>query len=284
MRIASVPSVLLLSAVWAGAATAGSLVVDFEDLSVPPEGYYNGADGAGGFTSRGAFFNNEFTDFGSFEVWEGWSYSTRGDTTTPGFENQFSSFAGGGAGGSETFGVAFMGSQIDPPPGAPISYIDLPEVGFPVGALSASVTNTTFAALSMRDGDSFTDPFGGATGDDPDFFKLTITGHSEIAAGGSVIGAVEVYLADFRFQDNTLDFILDEWLEVDLTALIGAESLGFRVDSSKRSTFGGVTFINTPAYVAFDNLTFTAVPEPSSLALTGLGLLAGLAWIARRRG
>ena len=40
-------------------ASAG--VVDFEDLPLTPESFYNGADEAGGFTSGGAFFNNTFT-------------------------------------------------------------------------------------------------------------------------------------------------------------------------------------------------------------------------------
>src|SRR5439155_27363564 len=39
-------------------------IVDLEDVTVPPAGYYNGSDNAGGFYSRGALFNNSFTDFG----------------------------------------------------------------------------------------------------------------------------------------------------------------------------------------------------------------------------
>ena len=38
-------------------ATA-DVTVDFEDLPLEPESFYNGSDGAGGFVSRGAFFNN----------------------------------------------------------------------------------------------------------------------------------------------------------------------------------------------------------------------------------
>ena len=34
------------------------------DLVVPPSGYYNGSDNAGGFNSGGIHFNNTFTDFG----------------------------------------------------------------------------------------------------------------------------------------------------------------------------------------------------------------------------
>ena len=64
---------------------------------------------------------------------------------------------------------------------------------------SLMVTNTTYAALSMRDGDSFAKKFGGPSGNDPDYFRLTITGKD---SGGSTIGSVEFYLADYRFADS----------------------------------------------------------------------------------
>jgi hypothetical protein len=40
----------------------------------------------------------------------------------------------------------------------------------------------TYAALSMRDGDGFAKQFGGASGDDPDYFLLTITGRDALDA------------------------------------------------------------------------------------------------------
>jgi hypothetical protein len=41
----------------------------------------------------------------------------------------------------------------------------------PVTVTGAYFTNTTYAALSMLSGDSFAKKFGGASGDDPDWFK-----------------------------------------------------------------------------------------------------------------
>ena len=50
--------------------SARAQVIDFEDLTVPtPPGYYNGSDGAGGFTSRGARFNNTYNP--TFGSWSG---------------------------------------------------------------------------------------------------------------------------------------------------------------------------------------------------------------------
>ena len=89
-------------------STFASLVVDFEDLPLAGESYYNGSDGAGGFTSNGTFFNNTFTDFGGgFSAWSGWSYSNLTDNTTPGFGNQHSAITGGGAEGSSSYAVGF---------------------------------------------------------------------------------------------------------------------------------------------------------------------------------
>jgi hypothetical protein len=41
--------------------------------------------------------------------------------------------------------------------------------------------------------------------------------------------------------------------------------------------------INTPTYVALDNLTLAAVPEPGTAALLACGVLAGLAVRQARR-
>ncbi|NBD37271.1 MAG: DUF4465 domain-containing protein, partial [Verrucomicrobia bacterium] len=135
------------------------------------------------------------------------------------------------------------------------------------------VTNTTYAALSMRDGDAFAKQFGGADGSDPDYFRLTIEGLDGTA---TVTGAVEFYLADFRFADDARDTIVETWEEVDLSALgSGVAELRFSLDSSDEGEFG----MNTPSYFAMDDLAFAAVPEPSVLAvlagIAALGMVAG---------
>lgn len=243
----------------ADVASAG--VVDFEDLPLAPESFYNWADGAGGFTSGGAFFNNTFTDFGGgFRGWSGWSYSNVTDNTTPGFTNQYSALPGSGAGGTPNYAVAFA---FDPGE----STIDLPASMI---ADSMLITNSTYAYLAMCDGSQFSKVFGGETGNDHDFFLLTITG---LNALGEPIGAVDFYLADYRFEDNSLDYLIDSWTEVDLTGLDGASTLSFGLTSSDVGEFG----MNTPAYFAIDNLY--VVPEPTTLVLL---LLGGVTALQRR--
>ena len=245
---------------------AAAVVVDLEEFDEPPyslgpESYYNGSDGAGGFTSQGAFFNNTYIDYGGgIYSWSGWSVSNITDNTTPGYDNQYSAYPGGGADGSEFYGVAYTFNPGD-------AYIDLPG-----GAVieSMAVTNTTYAGLSMLYGNAYAKQFGGPTGNDPDWFKLIITGLDE---GGVTIGEVAFYLADYRFPDNSLDYIIDEWVSVDLASVSSAQTLSFGLESSDVGTYG----MNTPAYFAMDNLTF--IPEPGSAML----LLGGGAVILRRR-
>ena len=227
---------------------------DFQDLTLAPNSAYNGSDGAGGFTSHGVFFANNYnTTFGS---WSGFAYSNKTDTTTAGFANQYSAIPGAGAGGSSIYGVSYTGSND--------TIVTLP-AGRSVA--SASLTNTTYAYLSMRDGDGFAKKFGGVSGTDPDFLKLTING---LDATNVVIGSVDFYLADFRSAVNAEDCILSSWAEVDLSSLSAARKLSFELSSSDNGTFG----MNTPSYFAIDNLV--TVPEPATLGLAGLACFAAL--------
>ena len=246
---------LVVSAVSAPSTFAQTAT--FDDLTLAPNSFYNGSNGAGDFTSGGASFRNTYnTDFG---VWSGFAYSNTTDTTTAGFTNQYSAIPGIGADASANYGI---GTAFGP--GEAV-------ITLPAGrsASSVSLTNTTYAYLSMRDGDSFAKKFGGASGNDADFFKLTITG---LDAADASIGSIDFYLADFRFTDNAQDYLIDEWTSVDLTSLAAARKLSFSLSSSDNHPIFGM---NTPAYFAIDNLA--TVPEPAALALLGAAalLLAG---------
>jgi hypothetical protein len=122
----------------------------------------------------------------------------------------------------------------------------------------------------MRDGDPFAKQFGGASGSDPDYLALTIHG---LDGDGVETGSVVFHLADYRFADDGLDYIVTGWTFVDLSGLGPVAALDFSLESSDAS-FG---FLNTPAYFAIDDLV--VVPEPS----TGLLLALGLATLRRRR-
>lgn len=242
-------------------ATAATVTFEGVPLGNPngPSGVWNGQAGSGGLGISGANFSNSYTDFGGgFYGWDGFAYSNRTDATTLGFSNQFSAYPGSGAFGSSQYALGYTNAIIT------INMTNLAGKG-------AYLTNTTYAALSMLSGDSFAKKFGGASANDPDYFKLTISGF----AGGSATGtAVNFFLADFRFTDNTQDYIVNQWTYVDFSALGTVDEIRFGFESTDNGMFG----INTPTYFAMDNLT--AIPEPGSLMLV---LFSGACLFTRRR-
>ncbi len=244
-------------------------IVDFDDLTpvtpyTGPGGgaYWNGSDASGGFTSRGVHFLNSYdSGYGS---WNGWSYSNTTDTTTAGFANQYSAYAGGAYSGSN-YGVYYA-------PWTPTETVTAAALGMFQGMY---VTNTTYAALSMLNGDLFAKKFGGTSGNDPDWFLLTITGKD---ASGAATGTVDFYLADYRFANNAQDYVVHDWTPVDLSSLgSNVKGLEFGLTSSDNGDWG----MNTPAYFAMDSLT--VVPEPSGLALLSGAGIVGAVWFPRRR-
>lgn len=240
--------------------SAEEIVVDFEDVgsNLGSEGFYNGSDGAGGFDSGPLSFNNTHGFSFGFEFWSGWSYSNQTDTTTAGFENQYSNIVGQGDANSATYAVAFG---------------DTAEINSSFGTIqSFAITNTTFAALSIRDGDQFAKQFGGPSGNDPDFFSVDILSLDE---SGNELDSQTVFLADFRFDDNSQDFILTDWQTVDVSGL-NANRIGFRFAGSDVGPFG----LNTPSYFALDTVV-VAVPEPGTWL--ALGIIATYGYSRRRK-
>lgn len=213
-------------------------IADFDDLSLSLDSYWNGSDKTGDFTSGSAVFNNNFIDWGyGITSWDGWAYSNKSDTTTPGYTNQYSAITGSAQSGSN-YGIAYIG-WTEPPS------ITLSNASVVQGIY---VTNTTYAYLAMKNGEGPATKF-----DDQDWFKLTITGKDE---SGSQTDPINFYLADNGHIVNT-------WEYISLSSLGAVKSLEFTLSSSDNSDYG----MNTPAYFAMD----TVVPEPAAIILPGLG-------------
>ena len=217
------------------AGVARGDIADFEDLVLTGESYWNGSDESGGFASGGAYFSNSYNaDWGS---WDGFAYSNATDAATQGTVAQYNAISGAGQGGSANYAIGYVGWAS--PPTVTLSS--------PAVVDGLYVTNCSYPYHAMQNGDLFSKKFGGATGDDPDFFLLTITGKD---TGGAVTGAVDFYLADYRSADNSADYIVDTWQYVDLTSLGVVETLEFTLSSSDVGDWG----MNTPAYFAIDTL------------------------------
>jgi hypothetical protein len=219
---------------------SNAAVVTFEDVNLPAESYWNGSVGSGGFISSDASFNNIYNV--DWDSWEGFSCSNITDNVTSGFVGQYNAVAGAGQGGSSNYAICSVG-WTEPPK----MTLKTPGV-----VRSLYVTNNNYTYYSMLYGDMFAKKFGGESGNEPDFFLLTITGKD---SEGIVTGVVDFYLADFRFDNSNEDYILGTWEFVDLTSLGTVKTLEFALSSSDTGDWG----MNTPAYFALDNIEYQLV-------------------------
>lgn len=193
-----------------------------------------------GFNDGGAHFPCVYdTSFGG--TWDhGIAYSNMTDSVTSGYFNQYSAKTAIGYNNSPNYAVAWCSKYGSAPT----------RVIFPISpdtVLGFYITNSTFAYNSMRDGDAFAKKFGGITGNDPDWFMLTVKGYRN---GSFVPDSVNFYLADFRSANSADDSIIKTWHWLSLTSLGKVDSLEFSLNSS--DTAGG-NGMNTPAYFCMDN-------------------------------
>jgi len=215
--------------------------VDFENLMPGSTLYWNGSDGTGEFSALDLKFSNNYST--NYSSWDGFAFSQKADITTSSYSNQYSVFDGSNA--NNKFVLYY------PPFGADAF------ASFPVGKeytiKSASVCNSTYTALTMKNGDpSFAKKFGGTTGNDKDWFKMTAIGFN---AAGDSVKSVSFYLADYRSDDTSKDYIVNKWTTVDLSSLGKINKLTFRFTSSDTGDWG----MNTPAYVCLDNVKYEVV-------------------------
>jgi hypothetical protein len=219
-------------------------IATYDNLTLNPNSVWYGSDNSGGFTDSGYLFENSYSDFGGgMYAWYGFAYSNKTDTITAGYTNQFSAITGVGVLNSAVYAVSYVNYD----------YMNAYQMHPNVLRFSTQktisgfyVTNNTYAYLSMLNGDgTLAKKFGGTSGNDPDWFKLQIKGYRN----GYMIDTVNCFLADFRFTNNTQDYILKTWKWVDLSVLGNVDSLSFGLTSSDNGAYG----INTPAYFCMDN-------------------------------
>lgn len=253
-------------------AGAVPLVIDFESvtprntdpLSYPQDESY--WDPNPGFAVAGTLFSG-----GSYNGFVVSSSTTTGQAgyLYSGSEAEISAQsnggAGGGAGGSSNFAVGYYGGPL---------FIDLPAGYRPA---SVSLTNTATAYAAILDGLNGGTPFKAG-----DWFRVRFTGYSAAGGTGSETGApVDFYLADYR-DGQTL--VIDSWTALDLSPLGEAQSIVLSFTSTDNNPAVKPPFdLNTPAYVALDNLTLMAVPEPGAAGLAAAGVAWCLLGRCRRR-
>ncbi len=205
----------------------------FEDVQLGGSGIWQPPIGENEMSSGGWLFTNN-TQNG---YWGGFTASNRTDVTQTGLNAQYTAVTGCGYDGSSQYAVAYtMGVQTD------VYAAD----GQSHTVTGCYVTNNLWTYEDMVQGGYGEPPYGGTSGNDPDWFKVTATGKN---AGGQVVGTLDFYLADFRFANNAEDYVLDTWEWFDLSPLGSVATISFSLSSSRGSGYNMLT----PAYFCMDN-------------------------------
>jgi hypothetical protein len=213
--------------------SVGQNAATFDELETGPAGYWNGSDGSGRFKSGPFTFHNSYS--AEYASWSGFSYSKKSDTLSAGWTNQYSAITGKDIGGGGNYGVGYVF-------GTTKFTLEKPD-----SISGMYLTNNTYTYLSMKNGDDFTKKFGGKDGKDPDYFRLLVSG---IGEKGDTTGSAYFYLADFRFEDASKDYIVKNWEWFDLRSLGIVSAIHFSLESTDMGAWG----MNTPAYFCVDNI------------------------------
>ncbi len=233
--------ILSISVIFIADCAVNANVATFEDVNIPYGSFWNGSDGSGFFASGGIRFSNNYDSI--YDSWDGFSCSDINDSVTGELDGQYNAIAGTGQGETSSYVICYVGFM-----------------GLPVITLVSEttvyglyVTNNNTSYYSMLNGSMFSKKFGGSTGNDKDWFMLTIIGKDN---NGNQTGTVDFYLADFRFDNNNEDYIVNIWKFVDLTSLGKVKTLEFNLSSSDTGSWG----MNTPAYFAIDTVIYKSQP------------------------
>lgn len=242
---------LLLSLALNCAFAQNQYVADFENLSVPASGYYDGSTDHSGtmdapeafdYSSQGAGFTVYFTESSDgYSYWTGMAYSNQTDLETADYTN-YSAYAApaGGVDGSDNYGIFFPSWGL----------ADSVVFDAPVDPVGVYITNSVWAYHYIMG----TDGVGTGTYEAGDYFTLTISAYD---GDDTFLNSVDVNLADYT---GGAEDVIDNWQWVDLTSLENVSHIKFALSSSDSWT---------PTYFCMDNLSYeTATGIAANLETT----------------
>lgn len=217
---------------------AQMVTADFESFTLTPNSFYLDSINSTDFQTTNAIF--EYTwdkKFGGF--WSaGYAYTNKNDSVDGSYNNLYGCKALKGYANSSKYVTGQAGGAIKLK--APSNYVN----GF-------YVTNTTYSHKIMQIGDTafhIAKKFGGVSGNDPDWCKIIVKGY---LGGVAKPDSSTFYLADYRFANNNLDYIVKNWQWVDCSNLGNVDSIKIFMKSSDVGAFG----MNNPAFFCIDNFT-----------------------------
>lgn len=230
-------------------------IATFEDLGLAPDSHWMGEEDGGSSFFSGSFeFANYY--YAQYSSWGLFGYSSSKSSKFESYYNdQYNSAAGGGAQGSDTFGVGYISSWYGD---TAVTLSNAPG-GQTVPGLW--LTNNAWTYDAVINGDGMSDvPGGFAKGD---YYKVTITGEK----ADKTSTALDVYLADYRAENAADRYALDTWEWVDLSSLGKVTKLIFTVDGTKSNSYG----LTTPSYICVDNIgSERPVEDRDAVSLSGV--------------
>jgi len=229
---------------------AQTTIETFESYTVTPKGYYKDTLSTGWESSQAVFryrWTYMTTPFTASYWSDGYAYANLADSIHGSYDTLYTVKSKTGYNGSAFYVV-----------GQPGGFIKMKNPNTRVDGFY--VTNTTYAHRSIKNGDAFARKFGDTTGTGsgtsipqgsyPDWFKLIVRSYKN---GSLTNDSVQFYLADYRFSNNTQDYVVKNWQWVDCSSLGAVDSITCVLKSSDNNMYG----MNTPAFFAFDNFTTT---------------------------
>lgn len=234
--------------------------IGFESFTLEPNSFDEGANANGGFVEYGIKLSNKFThnDWGNSV--NGFTISNLTDTIKGDYNHPYNAITASGH-QSTNYAVYF-----------PEGTIEFDGNGAMID--SFKITNTAYAYGAMKNGNLFSKKFGSSknakgevdsTGGN-DYFRVWVYAHNK---NEEIIDSTVSYLADFRFEDSTKDYILDSWKNVDLSFLKEAVfKLSFKFESSDTS---GI-WLNTPEYFAIDDLSILKISGLNETKLSSVSV------------
>jgi len=225
-------------------------VADFEGLTLAADTFYENHVSAPWQTSNATFRYEWDVSFGGF--WSsGFAYTNKTNTVTGTYHNMYAAIPGKGVNNSNNYVTAWSGY--------PAEKMMIKLAPTQVAVNGFYITNSTYAYKTMLNGGGPARKFGDTLhthsgmipGDYPDWFKLTVHAYKN---GTKKTDTVEFYLADYRFADNSKDYIVKTWDWVDCSTLGAVDSIFFKFYSSDEGAFG----INNPTYFCMDNFMTTS--------------------------
>ncbi len=213
----------------------GQTICTFETFTLAPNSFYQSTLSTN-FNSNNLEFSYDWDNTNSF--WSGgFSYTNKRDSSNGTFSNLYGCRPFSGVSNSNIYATAQDKSVI--------------KILTPNTTLNGMfITNTTYAFKTIKNGNQFAKKFGGVSGNDPDYFKITAKGYKN---GAMKNDSAVFYLADYRNSNNALDYVVENWQWFNTENLGVIDSVKFFMYSSDVGQFG----INTPLFFSVDDIAAT---------------------------